>query len=85
MPYVVKVMAYLKPDGRVTSNLKQAQRYDDKELAEAASLVADGTVCEVKQVIDIPQKDTPAKKQEKEKSNQKKSNQSWMRGKSNGL
>lgn len=83
MAYVVKVLAYLNEFGHPTQHVKNAKQFADKELAEAAALVADGIVTEVREVRTFTPKSNPQKLDKpvvkSKNTKKKKTNQSWMK------
>ncbi|WP_165004470.1 MULTISPECIES: hypothetical protein [unclassified Enterococcus] len=79
MAYVVKAMCYVDSEGYGVPDLKKANRYNTKEMAELAAYVSNGEVVEVKDYSKNPNTNKQSKKFEQEKRKQAKSNQAWMK------
>ena len=83
--YAVKLTVYQSPNGNLTRHLKQAQLFTDRELAEQASKLANGSVVDVKRQVRDKSIDSEAKASQKSKEVAKhevkttRANQNWMK------
>ena len=83
--YAVKLTVYQSKNGNLTRNLQQAQLFTDRELAEQAAKLANGSVIDVKRQVRDKSIEKEVKSSQKSKEVAKKevkttrANQSWMK------
>jgi|GEM_PF-2445972 len=83
--YAVKLTVYQSPNGNLTRHLKQAQLFSDRELAEQAAKLANGSVIDVKRQVRDKSIEREVESTQKSKEVAKKevkttrANQSWMK------
>lgn len=83
--YAIKLTVYQSQNGNLTRHLKQAQLFTDRELAEQAAELANGSVVEVKRQVRDKSIEREVESSQKSKEAAKKevkttrANQSWMK------